>query len=158
MQTVQGVLVQNCVTGCASLVNRPLVDLAIPIPDQVIMHDWWLALVAASCGKLEHISAATVSYRQHGSNVFGATKWDMRHIANVVLGNGLHAIRRNLLDTRAQAEALVQKGILNDTSEAVVQSYVDLYERGWFGRRIRMITGRFFKLGFLRNMAMLIVI
>lgn len=66
-------LVQNFVTGCASLLNRPLLDLALPFPGCCIMHDWWLAQCAAARGKIGFIPDATVLYRQHGANQIGAT-------------------------------------------------------------------------------------
>ena len=66
---------QNVVTGCASLLNRACVQQSLPFPDQVVLHDWWLALVAAEGGAIAYVPQACVSYRQHGSNVVGATGW-----------------------------------------------------------------------------------
>lgn len=68
-------VVQNFVTGCTLLVNRPLLELAVPLPSQALVHDWWLALVAASAGRLEFLPQATVLYRQHGGNTIGARRW-----------------------------------------------------------------------------------
>jgi rhamnosyltransferase len=65
-------LTQNFVTGCATAINRPLLELAIPLPADVIMHDWWLALCASACGRLEYLPYALVRYRQHGANQIGA--------------------------------------------------------------------------------------
>lgn len=65
-------LVQNMVTGCTVVVNRALLNKALPIPEDAIMHDWWLALVAAAFGKIGFVNRATMSYRQHGANAVGA--------------------------------------------------------------------------------------
>ena len=65
-------LFNNIVTGCASMGNRALLDLVRPIPDGAPMHDWWLALVAASCGVVGTIAEPTILYRQHGRNQVGA--------------------------------------------------------------------------------------
>ncbi len=65
-------LVQNFVTGCASLLNRPLLDLALPLPPGCIMHDWWLAQCAAAAGAIGFLPEAAVRYRQHGANQVGA--------------------------------------------------------------------------------------
>lgn len=65
-------LVQNVVTGCTTCFNRSLKELAQDIPDAVIMHDWWLALVASCFGVIEFIDQPTVNYRQHGQNLVGA--------------------------------------------------------------------------------------
>ena len=65
-------LTQNFVTGCATAINRPLLELTTPLPADVIMHDWWLALCAAACGRLAYLPHALVRYRQHGANQIGA--------------------------------------------------------------------------------------
>ncbi|MCH2133835.1 MAG: glycosyltransferase family 2 protein [Phycisphaerales bacterium] len=68
-----GVLLRhNLATGCTVTCNRALVDQAMPFPDHLVMHDWWLALVAASLGEVTFLETPTVRYRQHGSNQVGA--------------------------------------------------------------------------------------
>ena len=67
-------LMQNVVTGCTMMVNRALADLSCrEIPKgAVLMHDWWLALVAAVFGKTVFINEPLLYYRQHGDNEVGA--------------------------------------------------------------------------------------
>ncbi len=66
---------QNVVSGCACLVNRSCVSSSLPFPDDVIIHDWWLALVASRLGFISFIPKTTISYRQHEHNVVGATSF-----------------------------------------------------------------------------------
>lgn len=63
---------QNPVTGCTVMVNRALATLVTPPFEGAAMHDWWLALVAASFGGIGFVDEPTVLYRQHGANVVGA--------------------------------------------------------------------------------------
>lgn len=63
---------QNTVTGCATLVNRACLKAALPFPEQAVLHDWWLAMVAARLGFLDYDPTARLSYRQHGRNLVGA--------------------------------------------------------------------------------------
>ena len=63
---------QNTVTGCATLVNRACLAAALPFPEQAVLHDWWLAMVAAGLGALDYDPVARLSYRQHGRNLVGA--------------------------------------------------------------------------------------
>lgn len=63
---------QNDVTGCACLINRSLLKLALPVPQNIPMHDWWLALLALSCGKVGYVERSLVRYRQHTGNIVGA--------------------------------------------------------------------------------------
>lgn len=69
---LQVLLVQNYVTGCTILVNRRLLEIALPIPDEAVLHDWWLALCGTVFGKTAYIDKPLLKYRQHGNNVVGA--------------------------------------------------------------------------------------
>lgn len=66
-------LYQNVVTGCATLFNRPLLELATPLPTAVVVHDWWFALCAQFAGRIGYIDRPLLDYRQHGQNAIGAT-------------------------------------------------------------------------------------
>jgi hypothetical protein len=66
------VALTNVVTGCTVLLNRPLLERALPIPPQAVMHVWWLALVGSVFGRIELLPKATVCYHQHSQNVLGA--------------------------------------------------------------------------------------
>ena len=65
-------LVMNSFPGCAMLANRALLTCALPVPSEAVMHDWWLALVAAACGRIIVVNEALGDYRLHGNNVLGA--------------------------------------------------------------------------------------
>lgn len=66
-------LVRNAVTGCTIVGRTALLTRALPFPAGIPMHDWWLAVVAASGGGVEPLPHATVLYRQHGQNELGAS-------------------------------------------------------------------------------------
>lgn len=71
-EPIRTLLVQNFVTGCTIVANRPLLELALPVPKTTLMHDWWLALCAATCGRIAYVPESTVLYRQHRNNQVGA--------------------------------------------------------------------------------------
>lgn len=68
----QRLISRNEVTGCAMACNRALLEIALPISDQAVMHDWWLALCAGYFGRLAFVPEKLVKYRQHGANTIGA--------------------------------------------------------------------------------------
>lgn len=68
----QRMLIQNNVTGCASMFNRSLLKFATPLPSTIPVHDWWFALCAESTGYVKFLDQQLVDYRQHGKNLFGA--------------------------------------------------------------------------------------
>jgi rhamnosyltransferase len=65
-------LTQNFVAGCTVAINRQLLEFASPIPDEIHLHDWWLAVCAAACGRISYIDEPLVRYRQHSLNQVGA--------------------------------------------------------------------------------------
>jgi len=68
----QVLAVQNFVTGCAMAINRPLLQRSLPLPKNIVMHDWWIALCASTVGYLEFINKPLIEYRQHDMNEVGA--------------------------------------------------------------------------------------
>lgn len=73
-QPLERLLYQNVVTGCTCCFNRQLLEIACPIPKEVVMHDHWLALCASVFGHSHYIDEPLVKYRQHGKNVVGAKR------------------------------------------------------------------------------------
>jgi len=63
----------NFVTGCAMMIRRRLLDIALPFPVDCIVHDWWLAVVCCSArgGGLVLVKQPLTLYRQHGANSIG---------------------------------------------------------------------------------------
>lgn len=65
-------LIQNTAHGCTIMMNRALVQLALPVPKEARMHDMWVHLLTQSSGYADYLDVATLDYRQHGKNVIGA--------------------------------------------------------------------------------------
>lgn len=76
----KSLLLQNVVTGGSMVVNRALVSKALKCadPEHIIMHDGWLALVAARFGKIVFLNEPLGCYRQHAQNSVGA-----KHVGSV---------------------------------------------------------------------------
>jgi len=102
-------VLQNYVTGCSTLVNRALLDLALPFPATISIHDLWLALIAAAAGTVVTLDEQTVRYRSHGKNVIGAKRVEWRPYARV--DSALELFRRALGDTKAVEQRLLERGI-----------------------------------------------
>ena len=65
-------IIQNTLTGCTALYNRALANLLTKEPPYMVMHDWWLILVASAFGIVDHLDERTILYRQHEKNAIGA--------------------------------------------------------------------------------------
>ncbi len=66
------IFLANVAPGCTMIMNRKLLDLAMPVPVEASMHDWWFLLVASTFGQVAHIEQPTMLYRQHENNQVGA--------------------------------------------------------------------------------------
>jgi glycosyltransferase involved in cell wall biosynthesis len=58
----------NTYTGCCLAFSRPLLEIALPFPKRIPMHDMWLGLLAEIFGQVELIPVKTICYRRHGAN------------------------------------------------------------------------------------------
>lgn len=101
----RSILMQNVVTGGAMAINRALAVLGARCEDtqNVIMHDWWLASVAARFGRIIYLDEPMSDYRQHGGNSVGAKNvgglsyvlFKLRHLST---------IKETILDKKRQAD------------------------------------------------------
>lgn len=155
MSSLRNLLVQNHITGCTCLMNRALVNDALPISKDAIIHDWWIALIAAAKGKIISISTPTVLYRQHDQNTIGAKKWCIAYIVRELL-KGSTRYFDSYKRTRAQAKALLNSGLIDGNDLVITKAYVDMFEKNWLERRMIVLKEGLYKYGFVRNMAMLI--
>jgi glycosyltransferase involved in cell wall biosynthesis len=58
----------NTFTGCALAFTRPLLELALPFPQGIPMHDFWLGCLALVRGEVAFVPDITMEYRRHGAN------------------------------------------------------------------------------------------
>ncbi|CAI3222301.1 rhamnosyltransferase [Clostridium neonatale] len=66
-------LISNFVTGCAMIVRKDIALKAIPFLYELV-HDQWIAIIAALNGKIEFVDERLVRYRQHSNNQTGILK------------------------------------------------------------------------------------
>ncbi len=109
-------LCQNDMTGCACLLNRALLKLALPVPHGLPMHDWWLALLAASAGKIAYVNRALVQYRQHAGNVVGAKSGLARIVTYSLKPERWRQQIENVFSSIRQARMLIERLRIRDAA------------------------------------------
>lgn len=102
-KAAKNIFFSNVAPGCTMAFNRQLVELALPVPEQAVMHDWWLILVASTFGKVAHISDPTIFYRQHENNQVGAKKRRYRDL--LFSPRVKYALAKNSLNNAAKQAA-----------------------------------------------------
>ena len=92
-------LVQNNVTGCTLIMNAALRKLVAghAKAKELFMHDWFIALTAASFGQVTFVNKPLTRYRQHEGNKIGASSQSLLARGISALKNRSEAKRRILL-------------------------------------------------------------
>lgn len=152
-------LTQNIVTGCTMMVNRSLLEKLQSPPTYAIMHDWWLALVAAAFGQIGFLGEPTVLYRQHGANQVGAKKakslsynW-RRFCDRAAAGNSLRDTYRQAAEFLEQYESRLE-GFACET----VRAFAHLPQHSKCGRIYLLFRYGFWKNNLLRRIGQILFI
>lgn len=164
-KNVNRLLPQNVITGCTILINKPLLKLAMPIPKESIMHDWWIGLVAAAFGQIDSLSKSTILYRQHGKNDVGAKNWRSiatywSHFKKAMQMKGREELKQRLTKTMEQAKIFSERygKQLNPEKQKIVHDYAMLAHSGTLKKRVLFFKHRYFKNSFTKNVAMFLFI
>ena len=127
--STQRIMFQNVVTGCTMMINRALRDLMLKYIDidNIIMHDWWGAIIAAEFGEISFIDQPTIWYRQHSDNSVGAKdsssiEYQLERVKQ------RDSMRHSLELTRLQAHELVEAFAL--PSEHIISQYSNCMSMG----------------------------
>lgn len=157
LTSLNRLLSQNTMTGCTMLMNRALVNLAHPISSEAVMHDWWIALVAACFGRIQFVNQPTLLYRQHYSNDTGAKQYGLLSWLNQSR-NELNKKSHCLKQSYEQANCLLERyeKDLSRKNQMLIHAYRDLDKLSFFNKKYQTIKHGFFKQGFLRNAKMLL--
>ncbi len=62
-------ILKNRYTGAVMAFNKELLELALPFPKNIPMHDVWLGLIAEFYGNVQYIDEPLIYYRRHGNNL-----------------------------------------------------------------------------------------
>lgn len=154
-------LLANVVTGCTTVVNRPLRLQARPIPPEAMMYDHWLALVAATAGAIAFIDEPTLLYRQHGGNAIGAKRPGTRTLIERVYGTLVSREREEVLKrySRQAAVLLARFGAqMSPRDRAATETLAGLWDIPRFRRFAALRRCGLGLEGLTRNVALFLVV
>ncbi|HEY0149556.1 MAG TPA: glycosyltransferase family 2 protein [Allosphingosinicella sp.] len=154
-------LTANVATGCTILMNRALYKKASPIPPEAMMHDHWLALVAATSGTISCIEEPTVLYRQHAGNVIGAQSGGTASLLQRVRETLFSDARQRVMRRYSlQAAALVARygNEMSGEARRVAETLSEIWSVSRWRRFARLRRNGLGLSGFTRNAALMIVV
>lgn len=157
-QHFRQLLCQNIAPGCSMILNRPLLQKALPFPSEAAMHDWWLLLIAKAFGQVFYIEEALLLYRQHGANQVGAQRF--RNLCQLGVKGVAQRARINLSAVSAQARAFYATFGIDNLSSADATTLLALKDLPSKPLRTRLwlvLNGTIRKNNGLRNLALFIL-
>lgn len=151
-------LMQNTVTGSTILMNRALKKIALPIPDQVVMHDWWLALMAAARGRIIFEPQPTVLYRRHQQNVMGLNPYYSAKNLGRLAGEG--GLDKSIAAMLRQAQALQErlKALNGGKSDQCLEQFLEAVDKSGPQAALAALRCGIGKTGLVRNTAFLLAL
>ncbi|MBQ3512621.1 MAG: glycosyltransferase family 2 protein [Lachnospiraceae bacterium] len=148
-------ILQNNVTGCTMMVNKPLLNLMkrkVKVED-ILMHDHYAAILASLFGNIVYLEEAPILYRQHADNSVGAK--DAKSLS-YLLGRWKRGKKQYQKDLFASARQV--KEILNcfshekmdENSRKLLEEYAKIEKMGKLQRMHFYLKYKVFKYGWIR--------
>lgn len=151
-------LIQNVVTGCTMMMNNSLAKLCCQhkLPEQALMHDWWIALICSVFGKTAFLDLATIDYRQHGNNSVGAK--NVTSPAYLLERLKTKSMKKSIRDSIEQAEAFLNcfGDSIPANEKLIISDFVKAKDASIFVRNHIYLKHRIFKCGCIRILAQFI--
>ncbi len=157
LKSLNHLLIQNNVTGCALMINRKLKELSGPVPPEAIMYDWWIGLVASAFGEIEYIGKSTLLYRQHEKSDTGAKKYTIWYFLSMIakLDQPQELIRKIVRQAGAFKDRFKER--LSPEQSEIVNSFSSILQVNGFKRLGRLKKYDLKKYGMLRNVGFYIL-
>ncbi|MCE0560873.1 glycosyltransferase family 2 protein [Limosilactobacillus fermentum] len=145
-------VIQNNVTGCTVMINNSFRNIVIDkgIPNEVIMHDWWMALVGNAIGETLFVDVPTMLYRQHNLNVVGSSST----IKKIMGGYGRKEIINSIIKASEQDKAFIDLYHENLSKKKLetINFAANMIHYPRVKRMRGLKTNNIFKSGFIRNL------
>lgn len=153
------ILMENKLIGCTVMINSSIRKLLhnYPLPIHAKFHDWWIAIMASSMGKISFINEGTLFYRQHTGNIVGGSGF-INYISNRIANFNKQKETLYILRRQADEFLTIYHSLLPQDSLKLVKDFVSLNEMGFFKRRLTILKNGYLKSGFIRNVGLMLIV
>jgi len=157
--TLPRLLVQNIPHGCTMVINRAMRNLAYPVPQQAILHDHWIALLAAACGKWAAITEPTILLRDHSANVTRKQTGIVEKVKRIITNTFSAEEYNYFIKIRTQqAGVLLQRtaGLITTRQSELLQDFSRLAATRGLSRKRILLKNKFYRTTFLHTLKMIL--
>lgn len=146
-------LVENNITGCTVIINKSLKSKVQEVPEEAIMHDWWIGLVAGTLGKIIQIDNKTILYRQHSNNVVGAS--GINSIKNISSKLDKKQINSSIYKGICQGKKFYEmyKNVITEEHKSIIMNFINLKQQNYLNRKKIIIKNKFYKYNKIKRIA-----
>jgi len=74
-------VIKNSYIGCCMAFKKELLDMVLPFPKKIPMHDQWIGIVAEKCSSVFLLRNSLILYRRHDKNASNITHSTLRCMA-----------------------------------------------------------------------------
>lgn len=128
--SVQKLMFQNYAPGCCMIINRKLKDLIFSRNiefENIVMHDWFLMILASICGNIKVSNEKLMLYRQHSNNQVGVS--DSINLKNI----GRKLIKSKINHDKSKNQLKYING-LDLVNSHVLDNTVKIFNKNKFAR------------------------
>ncbi len=155
---LEALLCRHAYLGCTMTMNRALIDLAAPIPDEAGMHDYWISLAATVFGKIGEAAGPLLSYRVHGKNFVGARSYDKAWFMHEWKKNPQFIIHTQQRIVRSYGRAFIffhrYRSMMDDRTKQIFQDFLELQQLPYIQEVYSRIKHGFLEQTFWQNTAL----
>ncbi len=148
-------LMENKCIGCTVMVNAAVLPFLDTLPEEVRVHDWWLALICSQFGEISYLAETTLQYRQHRGNMIGGSSFS-QYVKDRI--SHLKRQKESLEQTFAQGEAFYRLFRDEREEQPAVRAFARMGNAGFWRRRWYTVRFGFWKSGWMRNIALLLIL
>lgn len=142
--TFKKALFFNVVTGCTIMMNKFMKDQILLMPENILMHDHWIYMIALSLGNFFYIDKPLVKYRSHNNTVTTKNRISMlQKISNILNSN----YRKNYLIENINQAILFKKiyqDQLNEKNINELNYFINIKNKPFFQKKLYVFFNKLF--------------
>lgn len=148
----------NLYIGCTIMFNKSMLDIIKPLPNEVLIHDWWIALLASSIGKIEYLDKQTIFYRQHSNNTIGFLRKKSKNSVSERRKGFLKEFDLKIKNAEVLYYFLSSKKLIDNKTKLLLEDIINIKTKNFFLRKWILLKNKIYERNFLLTLRMYLYI